>query len=83
MRIHFKCLLKIIVFAVFFSHSTVFAGAYDDFFKAVALDDAKTIQSLLQRGFDPNTRDPKNLHGLFLALREPSPKVAQILINAA
>ncbi|NJM43202.1 MAG: ankyrin repeat domain-containing protein [Brachymonas sp.] len=58
------------------------AGAYEDFFKAIALDDERSVQSLIQRGFDPNTIDPNKFHGLFLALREPSPKVAQVLINA-
>lgn len=57
------------------------AGSYEDFFKAVQRDDARTVQALLQRGFDPNTRDPKGQHGLFLALREPSPKVARALID--
>ena len=73
--------IKIIVLIGFIFSQSAFAGAYDDFFSAIRQDDAKAIQALLQRGFDPNTRDPKNLHGLFLALREPSPKVAQILIS--
>ena len=30
------------------------AGAYEDFFRAVKVDDASTIQSLLRRGLDPN-----------------------------
>lgn len=82
MRIYFNNLLKIVVFIGLSFSISISAGAFDDFFTAVRQDDAKAVQSLLQRGFDPNTRDPKNLHGLFLALREPSPKVAQILINA-
>jgi uncharacterized protein len=56
------------------------AGSYEDFFRAVVQDDADTVQALLQRGFDPDTLDPKGLSGLYLALREPSPKVAQVLI---
>lgn len=82
MIIYFKYLKKIIVLIGLISSQTVWAGAYEDFFSAIQRDDASAVQSLLQRGFDPNTRDPKNLHGLFLALREPSPKVAQILIKA-
>ncbi len=61
---------------------SVNAGSYDDFFRAIKGDDASTIRDLLKRGFDPNTRDPQNQIGLFLALREPSPKVAQVLIDA-
>ncbi len=74
---------KIIVLIAFIYSSMAWAGAYEDFFSAINRDDDRAVQSLLQRGFDPNTRNPKNLHGLFLALREPSPKVAQLLIKAA
>jgi uncharacterized protein len=56
------------------------AGSYEDFFAAVKQDDADTVRTLLQRGFDPDTLDPKGLSGLYLAIREPSPKVAQVLI---
>jgi ankyrin repeat protein len=82
MRNHFNIFKKIIVFIVFLSSLNAYAGAYEDFFIAIKQDDARTVQNLLQRGFDPNTLDPRNFHGLFLALREPSPKVAQVLINA-
>jgi uncharacterized protein len=82
MRNYFKCTLKVIVFIGLISTHSVWAGAYEDFFSAIKRDDSSAVQSLLQRGFDPNTLDPKKLHGLFLALREPSPKVAQILIKA-
>lgn len=79
---YFNYLKKYIVLIIFIVPFPVFSGAYDDFFIAVKQDDVRTVQNLLQRGFDPNTRDPKSFHGLFLALREPSPKVAQLLINA-
>lgn len=60
--------------------SVCIAGSYDDFFVAIKRDDAKTIETLLQRGFDPNTRSPDHQHGLALAIREPSLKVAAVLI---
>jgi uncharacterized protein len=82
MRNYFKNLKNLYVFIGLFIFQYAWAGAYEDFFRAVQRDDASAVQSLLQRGFDPNTRDPKNFHGLFLALREPSPKVAQVLIKA-
>jgi uncharacterized protein len=82
MRNYFKFHKKLIVFIAFFSFNFAYAGAYDDYFIAIKRDDASVVQNLLQRGFDPNTLDPKGIHGLFLALREPSPKVAQALINA-
>lgn len=58
----------------------VHAGAYEDFLKAVAVDDAVTVQRLLQRGMDPNTRDEKGQVALYLALRGDSFKVADVLL---
>ena len=61
--------------------SLTHAGSFDDFFVAIKRDDPGTIKTLLQRGFDPDTPDPRGQTGLFLALREPSLKVAQVLID--
>jgi uncharacterized protein len=72
-------------------HSLVFAwlslaqaGSYDDFFKAIIRDDARSLNSLLERGFDPNTPASDLRHGLMMALSLPEPSVsaAQALINA-
>ena len=75
---HIKNSLFLIVFAVIFP---AFAGSYEDFFVAIKRDDASAVSALLKRGFDPNTRDEKGLHGLHLALQEPSLKVASVLMN--
>lgn len=56
------------------------AGAYEDFFRAIELDDARTLTRLLQRGFDPNTPDPQGQVGLFLALRGGSEQAVQLLL---
>jgi ankyrin repeat protein len=58
------------------------AGSYDDFFRAVGIDDVGAVKALLQRGFDPNTLDPKGQRGLTLAMRDDSPRVAQALIDS-
>ncbi len=76
---HFK---KVIYLVVLIGFASASAGSYEDFFKAIKRDDARTIKSLLARGFDPNTRDPEGLHGLYLALREPSPDAAEALLDA-
>ncbi|MBS0446920.1 MAG: ankyrin repeat domain-containing protein [Proteobacteria bacterium] len=68
-----------LVVAVGFISSAV-AGSYDDFFSALRNDNASALQSLLQRGFDPNTRDPQGQPGLTFALREQSLKTAKVLI---
>ncbi|MGC3985694.1 MAG: ankyrin repeat domain-containing protein [Pseudorhodoferax sp.] len=57
------------------------AGSYDDFFAAIRKDDAAVVADLLRRGFDPNTRDPNGQHGLYLAIRAHSDRVAQTLID--
>jgi ankyrin repeat protein len=75
--------LRLFLYSIVLSGFSVgHAGSYDDFFKAIKQDDAKTIQSLLQRGFDPNTLDPEARHGLIMAVAEPSLKVTEVLIQA-
>ena len=44
------------------------------------MDDAKTVQALLNRGFDPNTPSPELQPALTLALQKKSLKVAEALI---
>jgi uncharacterized protein len=59
----------------------VHAGAFDDFFRAVKLDDADTVQTLLGQGFDPNSVDDKGQVPLYLGLRDGSFKVCTVLLN--
>jgi ankyrin repeat protein len=77
MRNYFR---KIIYLVVLNGFNVAFAGSYEDFFIAIKRDDPATITALLSRGFDPNTRDPDGLPGLYLAVREPSLKAAEALI---
>ncbi|HCY15491.1 MAG: hypothetical protein A2Z93_01785 [Curvibacter sp. GWA2_64_110] len=77
MRNYFK---NIVYLIVFIGYSISNAGSYEDFFTAVARDDAPAVSSLLQRGFDPNTPNPAGEHGLMLALRSPAPKVIAVLL---
>lgn len=73
---------KVIYLIVFIGFNLSHAGSYEDFFVAIKQDNAAAITALLKRGFDPNTRDPSGQHGLFLALREPSLKAAQALLDS-
>jgi uncharacterized protein len=77
-----KYIKKIIYLFVLAGVSVSHAGSYEDFFAAVARDDANAVQKLIERGFDANTVDPKGNLGLMIAIRTPSPKVAQVLANA-
>lgn len=59
------------------------AGAYEDFFMATRYDRASAVQSLLTRGFDPNTvEEERGETGLMVALRENSMRVFALLLNA-
>jgi hypothetical protein len=50
------------------------------FFRAVNVDDDRTVRSLLDKGLDPNTSNDQGQSGLFLAMRDDSPKVAAVLL---
>jgi len=80
------CYIKIfkkvyVIIGLFFFSSLAQAGAYEDFFKAVQFDNVRTVQALLQLGFDPNTVNPEGVPALMLAVREPSLKVAELLAS--
>jgi uncharacterized protein len=80
-RIFINYFRKALYLLVFSGFSVASAGSYEDYFHAVLNDDPGPVKRLLARGFDANTLDPKGLHGLYIALREPSPKVAQVLVD--
>ena len=72
---------KSIYLIVFIGFSSANAGSFEDFFAAIQRDDPQSLSALLRRGFDPNTLDAKGQSGLFLALRDPSPKVVDVLLK--
>ncbi len=78
MRLYAKLIAYLIV-AIGFSAAK--AGPLEDFFAAIKRDDAWVVSSLLQSGVDPNTPGPERQTGLYMALREPSLKAAQVLAD--
>ena len=76
---YFKKLPYLLVFICF---STAHAGSFEDFFSAIQRDDARALTALLQRGFDPNTRDPRGQVGLMLALKADTLKAFDALMQA-
>lgn len=78
MRIWFRYVLYLIVFI---GNNSAHAGAYEDFFRAVKLDDGRSVSALLQRGFDPNSRDETGQIALFSAFREGALKVVEVLFQ--
>ncbi len=63
-----------------FGISSSIAGSYEDYFRALEVDDAGTVSGLLERGFDPNAPDENGQVGLYLALRDGALKVAATLL---
>ena len=78
MRNWFK---KLIYLFVFIGFSSVKAGSYEDFFTALEADNATIIGQLLERGFDPNTPNPKGVPALMVALKVPAPKAIAVLMR--
>lgn len=78
MRNHFRLLFYIIV-VIGFSKSV--AGSYEDFFRAVRLDNPAPVEDLLRRGFDPNSTDEAGQPALALAAREGSARVWALLLE--
>ncbi len=58
------------------------ASAYEDFFRAIELNDGRWVADLLRRGFDPNARNPKREPALLVALRGDAHKAADVLVKA-
>ena len=79
MRIYIRYALYLYVLLGF---STAISGSYDEFFIALQRDDAAVVRSLLKRGFDPNTVNPKGNPALIAALREPSLAVVTALLES-
>lgn len=78
MKYYFKLIAYLLVF-IGFSNSN--AGSYDDFFVAIARNNPEAVQSLLNRGFDPNTLSTKGEYALTLALRDGSLQVVDVLLD--
>ena len=77
MRKYFKFVIYLVVII---GVSKVLADSYVDYFRAVDTDNAGGVAALLERGFDPNTLSTRGQTGLYLALREESFKVAEVLV---
>lgn len=58
------------------------AGAWEDFFQAIELDDEHTVANLLRRGFDPNARDVRRQPAIIVALHKDSRKAAAVLLSS-
>ena len=64
---------------VFIGYSLSNAGSYDDFFSALTFDRHEEVESLLARGFDPNTPNEHAIPGLMVALQKQAFQSALVL----
>jgi uncharacterized protein len=78
-----RYLLYLIVAIAFSAVAAPAAAAAPEveFFRAVNVDDDRTVKSLLARGLDPNLTNAQGQSGLFLAMKEESAKVAEALLQ--
>lgn len=76
-----KAFKSIVFYCFFISCGTVSAGSFDSYFGAVRQDNESQVIALALRGFDLNTLNEDGEHGLLLALREGSLKVADFLLS--
>ncbi len=75
--------LRFLLYAiVLIGFSLAGAGSYEDFFTAITQDDESKLRQLVVRGFDVNTIGPSGLHGLLMAIRQPSPKAVAVLLRS-
>jgi hypothetical protein len=73
--------LKFAVYiAVSIGISSASADQQIDYFRALSVDNDRTVRQLLDAGFDPNASNPQGLVGLYLAMRDESFKVAAVLL---
>jgi uncharacterized protein len=63
---------------IYFSVS--YAGSLEDFFIAVKRNDGRAVTVLVERGFDPNTRDSQGDLPLIVSLKEENLAVADALL---
>ena len=77
MKFYFKYFLYLYVFI---GYSLSIASSYDDFFHAVDKDNSFIVTDLLDRGFDPNTMNPKGQYAVLAALNASALKVVDVLL---
>jgi uncharacterized protein len=77
LKLYMRRWLQTAVLACFCSLAA--ADSYTEFFRAVALDLPERVKALLDRGFPVNAINEYGQTGFTLALRENSPRVAEIL----
>lgn len=69
----------VVYLSVAIGFSSAVAGSYEDFFRAVHGNDARAVEALVARGFDPNAPDSRGQPALMRALDADAGDVALTL----
>ncbi|MBP0599378.1 ankyrin repeat domain-containing protein [Herbaspirillum sp. LeCh32-8] len=80
---HFRRLGRALLYTSLLLPGAARAGAYEEYFQAIRMDNVYYLKQLMQRGMGPNLIEPKRGYtGLMLAIREDSMKAFDVLVNA-
>ena len=83
LRARFGGIGRIVLYTSLLLPGAARAGAYEDYFQAIRMDNVYFLKQLMQRGMGPNLIEPKRGYtGLMLAIREDSMKAFDVLVNA-
>lgn len=79
----FRGLGRILLYTSLLLPGAARAGAYEEYFQAIRMDNVYFLKQLMQRGMGPNLIEPKRGYtGLMLSIREDSMKAFDLLVNA-
>ena len=83
LRARFGGIGRIVLYTSLLLPGAARAGAYEDYFQAIRMDNVYFLKQLMQRGMGPNLIEPKRGYtGLMLAIREDSMKAFDVLVHA-
>ncbi len=83
LRTRFGGIGRIVLYTSLLLPGAASAGAYEEYFQAIRMDNVYFLKQLMQRGMGPNLIEPKRGYtGLMLSIREDSMKAFDLLVNA-
>jgi len=82
-RSRFGRLGRVLVYTSLLLPGAARAGAYEEYFQAIRMDNVYFLKQLMERGMGPNLIEPRRGYtGLMLAIREDSMQAFNLLVNA-
>lgn len=82
-RARFGGLGRVVLYTSLLLPGAARAGAYEEYFQAIRMDNVFFLKQLMARGMGPNLIEPKRGYtGLMLSIREESMQAFDVLVNA-